>query len=147
MRVFLSLLVVAVLGLVSACGGADGDACQVAGDCSTGLMCCKGIVGADVTARGTCQAMCVYSTPNDAGTDLGTPDAGVTDDMSVEDMAVVDMSVEDSSVPDMTVDMSTLDSGGSEDAGSVIDAAATSDASEDLGTDVDAGESIDLGAG
>lgn len=142
MRVFLSLLVVAVSGFVSACSGSDGDACQVAGDCSTGLLCCKGIVGADVTARGTCQAMCVYSTPNDAGTDSGTPDAGVTEDMSVEDSSVVD-----SSVPDMTVDMSTLDSGGSEDAGSVSDAATTSDASDDLGTDADAGETIDLGPG
>jgi|GEM_PF-2286832 len=131
----LALSLPLLLGL-SGCGGGDGAVCQLATDCSSGLMCCKG--NSDLEERGTCAATCgaIDAGPRDMNvpdlppidapmSDLGDHDLGTSGDLGVEDMSLpIDLGEDASSAPDLGVDAgASLDAGrldaGSVDAGAV----------------------------
>ena len=133
----LSLALVVSFGLLG-CTGSQGDACQVAGDCSDGLVCCKSSPMPDPAVRGTCQATCTYTMRPDAGTDSGMidVDADTTLDMSV------DAATESDAMPG---DAETSDAEVTDDASIETDSGADP---EDASVAEDAGESeTDAGPG
>lgn len=118
-----SLALSALLGL-AACGGAEGAVCQIADDCSSGLMCCKG--STSITDRGTCEVTCgvIDAGPRDMSVadlgplDLGPDDAGEVDAGVPEDLGPVDMSMPVDLGEDggMSVDLGVDDAGSRPDA-------------------------------
>jgi len=126
----LALALPMLLGL-SGCDAGDGAVCQLATDCSSGLMCCKG--SSDLEERGTCAATCgaIDAGPRDMNvpdlpaidapmSDLGDHDLGTSQDLGADDMSLpIDLGEDASSAPDLGVDAGAALDAGALDAGSV----------------------------
>jgi len=127
----LALALPMLLGL-SGCDAGDGAVCQLATDCSSGLMCCKG-GSALLEERGTCAATCgaIDAGPRDMNvpdlpaidapmSDLGDNDLGSSGDLGAEDMSLpIDLGQDASSATDLGVDAAAELDAGTLDAGSV----------------------------
>ena len=107
-RSTLALLVLSLSWSLAACSQDEGESCQLEGDCSSGLICCKG--AAD---RGYCSTKdeC-ENAPLDSGVpDASKPDANDDDSGAAQDSGPMSI---DSSVDS---GMMSLDDAGDSDAG------------------------------
>lgn len=138
----LALAILALPSLV-ACEGADGDACQLAADCNSGLVCCK--VTPSLAERGVCRAadMCMAAPVPDSGpppADTGLRDAAA-DANSSDDASPSDAGADgaeppaDTGLPDTAVSDVGLPDTGAPDTG----APDTGVPAEDAATEADTG--------
>jgi hypothetical protein len=118
------LAVALIFATVAGCGARDGGACQLDGDCATGLFCCKNVRTPD--ARGVCR-MSGTTICATAVLDASTDDADV--DAFRADAEVDAFTPDDAFTADAEIDASEEDAA-ADDAGT--------DAGRDAG-DVDAG--------
>jgi len=103
-RIFVVVAFVSAL-TVGSCSAGEGDACQIASDCTDGLVCCPaGLEGND---RGTCRPVCA-GTPDsgsDAPRDTATDPPSDASDASPSDLPVeTPLDAEEDTPPDLAAD-------------------------------------------